>query len=425
MSRIDELIEEFCSNGVQYLELGRVIKHLRTGLNPRSNFSLNGPNSSGWYVTVRELAGFDVRLHANTDRVDAEALEVIQARSQLKYGDVLFSGTGTIGRTALVTNAQSDWNIKEGVYALTPDQEVIGGRFLIYLLHSESVRRDLLSKSSGSTVQSIPFSALQKVKIPVPPLEVQREIVSILDRFTQLEAELEAELEARKVQYEVTRDRLLDFSGDLEKHPLAGAFTKQVLGNTPMQQLGDLVEYSRDRVPASTLGPETFVGVDNLRANKMGLSDSDYVPTTGQLTKFGFGSVLLGNIRPYLRKIWLSDREGGCSGDVLCFNRKAESAGHVTAGYLYHCLASENFFRFNVQHSKGAKMPRGDKKALMGYPIFLPTIEVQNEIVSVLDKLDALVNDITIGLPAEIAARRKQYEYYRNELLTFKELEAA
>ena len=88
--------------------------------------------------------------------------------------------------------------------------------------------------------------------------------------------------------------------------------------------------------------------------------------------------------------------------------------------YLYHILSADNFFNYNMQYAKGAKMPRGDKDAIMNYPINLPTIAEQKRIIAILDKFDALVNDISVGLPAEIEARRKQYEYYRNKLLTFK-----
>lgn len=89
--------------------------------------------------------------------------------------------------------------------------------------------------------------------------------------------------------------------------------------------------------------------------------------------------------------------------------------------YLYHLLASDNFFAYDMQHAKGAKMPRGDKSEVMKYEIPVPPLEEQERIVALLDQFDALVNDLSSGLPAEIKARRQQYEHYRNRLLTFKE----
>lgn len=94
----------------------------------------------------------------------------------------------------------------------------------------------------------------------------------------------------------------------------------------------------------------------------------------------------------------------------------------VLPKYLYHILASDNFFYFHNQYAKGAKMPRGDKQMVMKYPIPIPPLELQEKIVSILDRFEALVNDLSQGLPAEIAAVKEQYEYYRNKLLTFKQL---
>src|SRR5699024_8891252 len=113
-------------------------------------------------------------------------------------------------RTALVEEVPSTWNIKEGVYALTPKSEVVNPRYLIYTLHSNAVHNRILASADGSTVASVSMSTLRGIRIPVPPLEVQRAIVEILDNFTQLEAELEAELKARKIQYEHFENELTD-----------------------------------------------------------------------------------------------------------------------------------------------------------------------------------------------------------------------
>lgn len=211
MSRINDLIQEHCPDGVEHKELDSVIHALRTGLNPRKNFKLNTPNAEGYYVTVRELAGQNVIFTDKTDRVNQEALTIINNRSKLKIGDILFSGTGTIGRTALIESHPSNWNIKEGIYVITPNQELITSKFLLYFLNSSFMLSQLSMRSTGSTVSSVPMAQLKIIKIPIPPLPVQQEIVAILDRFTKLEAELEAELEARRKQYEYYRNRLLTF----------------------------------------------------------------------------------------------------------------------------------------------------------------------------------------------------------------------
>lgn len=125
---------------------------------------------------------------------------------------------------------------------------------------------------------------------------------------------------------------------------------------------------------------------------------------------------MIGNIRPYLRKIWFANNAGGTSGDVLVVRNDFSG---LDSRYLYHILSSERFFEYNDGKSKGSKMPRGDKNAIMDYRFTLPTIGKQQEIVAILDKFDKLACDISSGLPTEISARHKQYEYYRDKLLTF------
>ena len=152
----------------------------------------------------------------------------------------------------------------------------------------------------------------------------------------------------------------------------------------------------------------------------MGKTKSTHVPTSGNSTKFEIEDILIGNIRPYLRKIWFADCSGGTNGDVL--DIRVNNKEKVYPRFLYYVLSSEHFFKYNNSNSKGAKMPRGDKQAIMNYELTIPSLEEQQRIVNILDKFDKLVNDISVGLPAEIEARRKQYEYYRNKLLSFEEV---
>ncbi len=128
--------------------------------------------------------------------------------------------------------------------------------------------------------------------------------------------------------------------------------------------------------------------------------------------------ILIGNIRPYLKKIWFANNDGGTNGDVL--DIRVNDYSVLYPRYLYYVLSSDKFFNYDMQNAKGAKMPRGSKDAVMNYPIPVPPLEEQERIVSILDRFDKLCNDISEGLPAEIEARQKQYEYYRDKLLTFK-----
>ena len=179
--------------------------------------------------------------------------------------------------------------------------------------------------------------------------------------------------------------------------------------------LGKVAAYSDTRIDASKLDETTFVGVDNLLPNMTGKANATYTANTARLTAYEIGDVLLGNIRPYLKKIWLANNSGGCSGDVLAIRIAESHRPELMPEFLYRLLASDDFFAYNMQHAKGAKMPRGSKEAILRYRIPAPPLEVQREIVKVLDTFTQLEAE----LEAELEARRRQYQYYRDALLGF------
>ena len=171
--------------GWEYCEFSKVVDSLRTGLNPRVHFKLNTEDAQGYYVTVRELKGFTFEIDSKTDRINDAAIKRINERSNLQIGDVLFSGTGTIGRTALVEEEPTWWNIKEGVYAITPNKNRLESKFLIYLFKSDLILNKIYSKASGATIRSIPMKELNKIVLPIPPLSEQQSIVSFLDSLNE------------------------------------------------------------------------------------------------------------------------------------------------------------------------------------------------------------------------------------------------
>lgn len=284
------------------------------------------------------------------------------------------------------------------------DESKLNCKFLFYWLSIEAKKHVY----SGMGNPKLMSHQVEKIPVPIPcpddpkrSLEIQAEIVRILDAFTSLSAELTAELTARKKQYNYYRNQLLTFSED----------------EVEWKPLGDIAEYSKTRISHDQLDNTNYVGVDNLLQNRAGKADSNYVPTAGNLTGYREGDILIGNIRPYLKKIWHADRVGGTNGDVLVVHITDES---VNSSYLYQVLADDKFFEYNMQHAKGAKMPRGNKPKIMEYSIPIPKNEDdQTRIVNILDKFDALTNSISEGLPREIELRQKQYEYYRDMLLNF------
>lgn len=295
------------------------------------------------------------------------------------------------------------WAADDVHFAITPEN--INSRFLYHFLLTQ--KNKISGQVRRASIPRLSKSVLEKLEFPIPysgnpekSLAIQSEIVRILDTFNTLTAELTAELTARKKQYNYYRDQLLSFND----------------GQMEWKTLGEIAGYSKARISFDKLNENNYVGVDNLLQNRAGKTLSNYLPTSGNLTKFDIGDILIGNIRPYLKKIWQSDCVGGTNGDVLVIHCSDSS---VCSRYLYQVLADDAFFEYNMQHAKGAKMPRGNKEAILKYSVPVPSVTEQTRIVSILDKFDALTNSITEGLPREIELRQKQYEYYRDLLFSF------
>ena len=282
-------------------------------------------------------------------------------------------------------------------------------RYVAYFFQTEQFQKQKRSYITGTKVRRVNANDLARIEIPLPPLSVQSRIVEILDKFTAMEAELEeqlqAELELRKKQYAYYREQLLNFS-----------YTPPSEFNVVYRKLGEVAQYSKGRIDASTLNSKNYVGVDNLLQDCQGKKLSEHVPTEGRCTAYSPKDILIGNIRPYLKKIWFADNAGGTNGDVLVIQTTDE---RVLPEYLYQVLSDDAFFTYDMQHAKGAKMPRGNKDKILDYKIPLPPLSEQARIVEILDKFDILTNSISEGLPLEIQLRRQQYEYYREQLLAF------
>lgn len=185
-------------SNIKELKLGDVLISLRTGLNPRKNFALNTHDAKNWYITVRELNGTGVDFLPQTDKVNDVALALINNRSHLEVGDVLFSGTGTIGKTAIISESPTNWNIKEGVYVLKPNRTLVHPYYLLCQLNYYARLNIFGRQTGGSTVFSIPMQVLAETKILLPSIDEQNKIASIIkniDEKIELNNKINAELE--------------------------------------------------------------------------------------------------------------------------------------------------------------------------------------------------------------------------------------
>lgn len=183
------------------------------------------------------------------------------------------------------------------------------------------------------------------------------------------------------------------------------------------KKLSDISYYSKVRISSDKLNKNNYISVENLLPDKAGKINALSVPQDCNCIYYPVDTILIGNIRPYLRKIWLADCEGGTNGDVLPV--VVNDKNKILPKFLFYVLSSEKFFYYDIQNSKGAKMPRGDKTAVMNFSVPVPPIEVQREIIRILDEYSEKYNQLIKELYAEIDLRKKQYNYYLDKILTF------
>ena len=390
---------------------------------PTKNIKWKDVDSIYQYI---DLTSVDRKTNAiiETSLIDKENAPS-RAQKIVEHNDIIFATTRpTQMRIAVITEELHEQIASTGYCILRADIKIVLPKWIYYNLSSVSFKNYLEENESGSAYPAISDTKLKEFKIPIPPLDVQAEIVRILDAFTAITAELTQELAKEKIlrekQYQYYRDKLLSFSeaGIQQQTALCEGLANNVKQNHQIiwKSLGEVAEYSKSRISFDKLNEKNYIGVDNLLQNRMGKTNSSYLPTSGNLTAYFENDILIGNIRPYLKKIWQANQIGGTNGDVLVIHLKDKN---ILPRYLYQILADDKFFDFNMQNAKGAKMPRGNKEAILKYSFPVPPLDEQKRIVNILDKFEALTHSITQGLPKEIALREQQYEYYREQLIDF------
>ena len=206
------------SGGVKLMALGEIIRSLKTGLNPRQNFKLNQDDCTLPYITGKDI--FDHRVNASekTAKINETAVALINRRAAMENGDLLFAstGSGTVGRMAIVENYNNDWAISETLYAIKVKSDIVDVHYLLHSLNSSGAKEQYTPKISKGSVPHLKVVDLLQVKIPILPLLEQQKIANLLNKFERfvndLTCGLPSEIKVRRQQYEYYRDKLLTFS---------------------------------------------------------------------------------------------------------------------------------------------------------------------------------------------------------------------
>ena len=385
MGKIDELIQQYCPYGVEYVSIGSLITRVR-------DKGKNNPSVKTVY-SVSNTLGL-VKAEDFRDNViysEDTSNYVVVEQGMFAYNPARLN----IGSLAYLQNNQP--GLVSPMYVVFGiDKSKILPEYLYLYLKSPYIIGKINSLTESGARFRFDFERWGLIEIPLPPLPVQEAIVNILDRFAVYAAELQAELQARQQQYNYYRDTLLSFEGreDVEWKKL-GEVADLGTGSHNTQD-----GLSEGKYPFYTRGSEILY-----------LNNYDYDETAIITAGDGAG---VGKVFHFVQgKYALHQRA----------YRIVPNEKIVLARFVYYYIGA-TFYNYIMKSSVSSSVVSIRKPMMVDYPIPVPSIEEQEKVISILDRFDHLVNDLSQGLPAEIEARQQQYEYYRDQLLTFKRKEA-
>ena len=391
MSRLADLINELCPDGVEYKPLDEVAELKRGSGMPKKMFTDAGIPAIHYGHIYTKYGIYTKVAAAYVDKANSQKLTLVYP------GDLVVANTSEnledvgkavtwLGESVAVT----------GGHATVVRSSVMNTVFLSYYFRTEEFSRKKQRYSRGTKVIELSAVNLAKILIPVPPLEVQCEIVRILDQFTTLEAELEAELEARQAQYEYYRNQLLSYDALASRGPVEWVKLKDIVS----MRAGSSITSKDIATVADSSHVYPCYGANGIRGYVSAVTNRDNASIIG--------------------------RQGALSGNISFAEAPFFATEHAVVvtpkvklvlRWLYHTLIVAELSKYVTKSAQ----PGLSVRRLEQVEVLFPSIEEQQRIADILDRFDALVNDISSGLPAEIAVRRAQYEYYRDRLLSFPE----
>ena len=399
MSKLDEMIRELCPDGVEYVKLNSVCD-IYDGTHSTPNYTESGVK----FASVENIGN----LYATQKYISEKDFEKYKIKPRI--GDVMMTRIGSVGVCTVVDRNEA-LAFYVSLALLRPQLDKVQSRFLKYAIESIHGRKELRKRTLINAVPiKINKDDIGKVTIPLPPIEIQSEIVHTLDNYTEnvvkLQNQLTAELTARQKQYTFYRNKLLTFSGN-EKAKIV----KISLGD-----IGPICMCKRILKSQTN----TVEGVPFYKIGTFGKKADAYISKETfdeYRSKYSFpkkGDVLISAAGTIGRTVVYDGKPAYFQDSNIVWIDNNESV--VLNSYLRYCYELKPW-----KVSSGGTIQRLYNDNIAKAIITVPSLDVQNRIVNVLDNFEKICSDLNIGLPAEIEARQKQYEYYRDKLLTFVE----
>lgn len=409
MSKLDELIRELCPDGVEYKRIGDFAMCF-PGATPKTThpeYWENGtiPWMSSGEVNQEEVTFTEKKI--TQKGYDATSTKMVPANTVViaLAGQGKTRGSVAITRISLCTN--------QSLCAIVTDETVLS-EYLFHYMRSQYLKLRDLSAGNG-TRGGLNMKMIESYLVPVPPVEIQSEIVGILNGFTNLLMELNAELTARKTQYAYYRDKLLTFNIPIKWEPMEEEFPFIRNGF-----VGTVTPYftSEEQGVRYLEGTNIHDGV---------ISDNEILYVSKEFhqkhirNELKNGDILMVQSGHVGECAVVDDKYAGANCHALII---MSNAGHCNSRFVMHYLRSTEGKAKLKKITTGGTVKHILASNMKKFMIPVPPLDVQSRIVNVLDNFEKMCSDLNIGLPAEIKARQKQYEYYRDKLLTFKEVAA-
>lgn len=390
MRKLEELIQELCPDGVEYVKLNTVCK-IYDGTHNTPHYTSKGVK----FVSVQNINN----LYATDKYISVKDFEKYKITPQV--GDVLMTRIGSIGVCAVVDREEA-LAYYVSLALLRPNAEILNNKYLKYAIESIHGRKELRKRTLVNAVPiKINKDDIGKISVPVPPLSVQEEIVRILDNLTGLTTELTTELTTRKKQYEYYKSQILSFGKEIK-----------------WEKLSNIAEFQNGK------GHEKVI----VESGKYIVINSKFISTDGKVKKYSDTQLVPLHQNDIV--MVMSDLPNGkalakCylvkSENLYTLNQRigafsVKNSDVMNTKFLFYVLNRNNQL---LRYDNRTDQTNLRKNDILDILIPVPPLEEQKRIVAILDHFDRLCNDISQGLPAEIEARQKQYEYYRDKLLTF------
>ncbi len=406
MHKIERLLQTLAPKGVEFKKVGELFKRNK-GINITAAQMKELHSEIG---KVRIFAGGATK--ADINYKDISKKDIINCES------VIIKSRGNIG----FEYYNQPFSHKNEIWSYSSKTNQMLVKFLYYYLSNNQDYFQKLAQSSSVKLPQLSVSDTDEYEVPIPPLEIQQEIVKILDAFTELNTELNTELKARKKQYEYYQNMLLDFNGINSNHKDA---KEKLAQKTYPKRLKNLLQTLAPKgVEFRKLG-EVCEIIRGKRVTKKEILDKGKYPVVsggigfmGYLNEYNreentitiaqYGTA--GFVNWQNQKFWAND---------VCFSVIPKET--LIDRYLYYVLTNMQNYLYSISNRSAIPYSISSNN-ITQITIPIPPLEIQQEIVKILDQFSLLTTDLLAGIPAEIKARKKQYEYYREKLLAFKPL---